>query len=86
MTEGYEKLNSIKRVFLITVDCLRADHVSCVARAYGFAEAVVRIYKDRKFAAELGWNGRRYVSEKLTVEQIGEHMQAVFVSVAIPNC
>jgi len=49
--------------------------------ALGFAEAVVRVYKDRKFAAELGWNGWRYVSENLTSEKIGERMYEVFASV-----
>ena len=28
------------------------------------------------FVAELGWNGWRYVSENLTTEKIGEHMQS----------
>ena len=49
--------------------------------ANGFAEAVVRLYKDRKFASELGWNGWHYVSTNLTTEKIGEHMYEVFASV-----
>ena len=48
--------------------------------AEGLAEAVVRLYEDRKLAAELGWNGWRYVSENLTSEKIGEHMYKVFIS------
>ena len=48
--------------------------------ADGFAEAVVRLYEDRKFAAELGWNGRQYVSENLTTEKIGTNMYKVFES------
>ena len=44
------------------------------------AEAVVKLYEDRKLAAELGWNGRQYVSENLTVEKIGEHMHEVLSS------
>jgi glycosyltransferase involved in cell wall biosynthesis/SAM-dependent methyltransferase len=43
----------------------------------GFAEAVVKLYKDRKLAAELGWNGWRYVLENLTVELIGERIYEV---------
>jgi len=50
--------------------------------AYGFAEAVVRLYRDRKLAAELGWNGWRYVSENLTAEKIGERMYEVLASVS----
>jgi len=50
--------------------------------ADGFAEAVVRLYRDRKFAAELGWNGWRYISENLTTEKIGERMYEVLVSVS----
>jgi len=49
--------------------------------AHGFADAVVRLYRDRKFAAELGWNGWRYVSENLTAEKIGERMYEVLASV-----
>ncbi|MEM3464079.1 MAG: glycosyltransferase family 4 protein [Candidatus Bathyarchaeia archaeon] len=44
------------------------------------AEAVVRLYANRRFAAELGWNGYRYVSERLTVEKIGECMREVLSS------
>lgn len=49
--------------------------------AFGFAEAVVRLYEDRKFAAELGWNGWQHVSENLTSERIGKRMYQVFSSV-----
>ena len=49
--------------------------------AFGFAEAVIRLYKDRKLASELGWNGWQYVSTNLTTEKIGEHMYEVFASV-----
>jgi len=49
--------------------------------ACGFAEAIVKVYKDRKFAMELGWNGWQHVSEKLTAEKIGERMYKVFASV-----
>jgi len=48
--------------------------------ANGFAEAVVRLYKNRKFASELGWNGWHYVSTNLTTEKIGKHMYEVFAS------
>jgi len=50
--------------------------------AHGFADAVVRLYRDRKFAAELGWNGWQHVSENLTAEKIGEHMYEVLASVS----
>ena len=49
--------------------------------ADSLAETVVRLYRDRKFAAELGWNGWRYVSENLTAERIGERMYEVLASV-----
>jgi glycosyltransferase involved in cell wall biosynthesis len=45
--------------------------------ADGFAEAVTRLYTDRRFAAELGMNGREHVSEHLTSEKIGEQMLKV---------
>ena len=50
--------------------------------ADGLAEAVVRFYMDRKFAAELGWKGWRYVSENMTAEKIGERMYEVLASVS----
>jgi len=50
--------------------------------ADGFAEAVVRLYRDRKFAAELGWNGWQHVSENLTAEKIGERMYEILASVS----
>jgi len=49
--------------------------------AYGLAEAVVRLYKDRKLVAELGRNGWLHVSKNLTVEKIGERMYQVLASV-----
>ncbi|MDH5689820.1 MAG: glycosyltransferase family 4 protein [Candidatus Bathyarchaeota archaeon] len=48
---------------------------------YAFADAVVRLYKDKKLAAELGRNGWRHVSENLTAEKIGERMYKVLVLV-----
>jgi len=50
--------------------------------AHGFAEAVARLYKDRKFASELGWNGWRHVSTNLTAEKIGERMYQVLASIS----
>ena len=49
--------------------------------AGGFAEAVTRLYTDRRFAAKLGTNGRKYVSEHLTSGKIGERMHTVLASV-----
>jgi glycosyltransferase involved in cell wall biosynthesis len=48
--------------------------------ADGFADAVVRLYNDRKLASELGWNGWRYVSANLTRERIGERMYEILAS------
>jgi glycosyltransferase involved in cell wall biosynthesis len=47
--------------------------------ASGFAEAVIRLYKDRKFASELGCNGWQHVSGNLASVEIGERMLRVFV-------
>jgi len=49
--------------------------------AYAFADAVVRLHKDKKLATELGWNGWRHVSENLTAEKIGEQMYKVLALV-----
>lgn len=49
--------------------------------AYGFAEAVVKLYKDKKLAAKLGSNGLQHVSENLIAENIGERMYDVLTSV-----
>jgi glycosyltransferase involved in cell wall biosynthesis len=49
--------------------------------AYGFAEAVVELYKDKKLATKLGSNGWRHVSENLTAERIGRRMYEVFASI-----
>jgi glycosyltransferase involved in cell wall biosynthesis len=49
------------------------------------AEAAIRLCMDRKYAAELGMNGRRYVLNYMTSEKIGERMHAVLASVAHPD-
>lgn len=49
--------------------------------AGGLAEKIVRLFKDRSTGAELGMNGREYVSEHLTSAKIGERMHDVFVLV-----
>ena len=51
--------------------------------ASGFAESVIRLYKDRQLGSELGLNGREYVSENLTSQKIGERMYALLNSVAV---
>lgn len=43
------------------------------------AQAVLKLYKDRKLAHMLGLNGWRHVSENLTSERIGERMYKVFM-------
>ena len=48
----------------------------------GFAETVIKLYKDRLAGAELGVNGREYVSAHLTLERIGERMYTILVSFA----
>lgn len=48
--------------------------------ADGLAEAVVKLYEDRKLTAKLAWNGYRYVSENLTTEKIGEKIYTLFES------
>jgi glycosyltransferase involved in cell wall biosynthesis len=46
----------------------------------GFAETVIRLYKDRQTGLKLGMNGREYVSEHLTSKKIGERMYRLFES------
>lgn len=46
----------------------------------GFAETVIRLYKDRQTGIKLGMNGREYVSEHLTSKKIGERMYRLFES------
>jgi glycosyltransferase involved in cell wall biosynthesis len=48
--------------------------------ASGFAESVIRLYKDRITGAELGMNGREHVSEYLTSQKIGDRMYRLFES------
>jgi glycosyltransferase involved in cell wall biosynthesis len=50
--------------------------------ADGFAKAVARLCGDREFAAKLGCNGYRYVSENLTASKIGERMIGAFKSIS----
>jgi len=51
--------------------------------AYTLADAIIRLYKDRQLASELGWNGWRHVSENLLTEKIGERIYEVFASVSL---
>jgi len=44
------------------------------------AQAVLKLYKNRKLAYGLGLNGWKYVSENLTSDRIGERMFNVFLS------
>ena len=46
----------------------------------GFVDAVTRLYVDRQLGAELGRNGREYVSRYLTAEKIGEKMYNELIS------
>lgn len=63
------------------VEATRSGLVVKPGDFYGFADAVVRLYKNKKLASELGWNGWRYVSEKMTAKTIGERMKEVFDSI-----
>jgi len=49
--------------------------------AYNLAEVILRIYENKKLAAELGWRGWHYVSENLTLEKIGARMHKALTSV-----
>jgi glycosyltransferase involved in cell wall biosynthesis len=48
----------------------------------GFAESVIRLYKDEDSAIKLGLNGREHVSKYLTSQKIGERMCNVLFSAA----
>jgi len=45
--------------------------------AGGFAEAIIRLYRNRKLITGLGRNGRQYVIDNLTAEKTGERMYDV---------
>jgi colanic acid biosynthesis glycosyl transferase WcaI len=49
--------------------------------AYGLARAVVKLYRNRKLASDLGRKGLKHVSENFTAERIGERMYEVITSV-----
>jgi len=53
--------------------------------ASGFAETVVRLFKDEKLGNELGMNGREYVLKHLTTQKIGERMYNLLSSIALRN-
>jgi glycosyltransferase involved in cell wall biosynthesis len=63
------------------VESLRAGLVVKPGDPDAVAQAVLKLYKDRKLAYELGLNGWRYVVENLTSERIGERMYNVFLSI-----
>ncbi|WNZ29535.1 MAG: glycosyltransferase family 4 protein [Candidatus Bathyarchaeota archaeon] len=48
--------------------------------ASGLAESIIRLFRDRSVGVELGVNGKKYVSEHLMSERIGERMYKVFLS------
>ena len=50
--------------------------------ADGFAEAVTKLYRDKELVADLGGNGRSYVSNHLTSEKIGERMLSILEKVS----
>jgi len=63
------------------VEALRSGLVVKPGDPEAVAQAVLRLYRDRKLAYELGWNGWKHVSENLTSERIGERMYNVFLSI-----
>lgn len=63
------------------VEATRSGLVISLGDASGFAEAVVKLYENRKFADELGNNGWQHVSKNLTADKIGARMYDVFLSV-----
>jgi glycosyltransferase involved in cell wall biosynthesis len=46
----------------------------------GLAAAILKLYRDRKLASELGANGYRSIHKSLTSEKIGDRLYAVFAS------
>lgn len=63
------------------IEATRSGLVVKPSDADGFAKAVLRLYKDRALASELGWKGWQHVSKNVTSEKIGERMFKVFASV-----
>ncbi len=63
------------------VEALRSGLVVKPGDPEAVAQAVLRLYRDRKLAWELGWNGWRHVSENLTSKRIGERMYNIFSSI-----
>ncbi|MCK4481842.1 glycosyltransferase family 4 protein [Candidatus Bathyarchaeota archaeon] len=63
------------------VEATRSGLVVKPGDAAAVAQAVLRLYRDRKLAWELGWNGWKHVSENLTSERIGDRMYEVFLSI-----
>jgi glycosyltransferase involved in cell wall biosynthesis len=51
--------------------------------ACGLVDAIIRLYEHRQLALKLGRNGRRYVSENLLTEKIGERMYKILASVSL---
>jgi len=63
------------------VEALRSGLVVKTGDPEAVAQAVLRLYRDRKLAWELGWNGWKHVSENLTSKCIGERMYNIFSSI-----
>jgi glycosyltransferase involved in cell wall biosynthesis len=64
------------------VESTKSGLVVKPGNAHGFAETVAKLYEDRSTGAELGINGREYVSEHLTSQKIGERMYKILISVS----
>lgn len=62
------------------VEATRSGLVIRLGDVSGFAEAVVKLYENRKLADELGKNGWQHVSKNLTTDNIGERMYRLFES------
>jgi len=63
------------------VEATGSGLVAKPGNANNLAEVILRIYENRKLAAELGWKGWHYVSENLTLEKIGVRMHKALASV-----
>jgi glycosyltransferase involved in cell wall biosynthesis len=63
---------------------VQATHSGLVVRQKdtdGLVRAILKLYRNRKLASELGENGRLHVSSNMTTEKIGERMYEIFASI-----
>ena len=63
------------------IEALKSGLVIKPGDPKALAQAVFKLYNDRKLARDLGRNGWKYVSENMTSERIGRRMCDVFLSI-----